>query len=127
MVPVIRNADRLSIVEIGAEIQRLAEGARTGKLAANDMGASTFTITSLGRDGGLFSTPVVNYPELGIMGIHEMKKKPIVVDDEIRIGHLMVIACSFDHRIIDGHIGAAFAKEVFKLLETPDRLMVSMA
>ncbi|MCH2109768.1 MAG: 2-oxo acid dehydrogenase subunit E2 [Polyangiaceae bacterium] len=126
MVPVLRNADRLSIVEIAQEVSRLAEGARSGKLAGSDMGGSGFTITSLGRDGGLFSTPVVNYPEVGIMGVHEMKKKPIIVDDEIKIGQVMVLSWSFDHRIIDGHVGAAFGKEIIRMLENPDRLIIEM-
>lgn len=127
VVPVIRNADRLSIIEIAREIGRMANDARIGKINPADVGGSTFTVTSLGRLGGLFSTPVVNYPEVGIMGIHEMKKRPIIVDDEIRIGHVMVLALSFDHRIIDGHVGAAFAQEVKSLLEDPDRLLVEMA
>lgn len=127
VVPVVRGADRLSIVEIAKEISRMAADARVGKINPADVGGSTFTVTSLGRLGGLFSTPVVNYPEVAIMGVHEMKKRPIIVDDEIRIGHMMVLALSFDHRVIDGHIGAAFAQDVKALLEEPDRLFVEMA
>jgi len=126
LVPVIRNADRLSIVEIAKEIARLAADARIGKSRSEDLGGSTFTVTSLGKLGGLFSTPVVNYPEVAIMGVHEMKKKPIIVGDEIKIGDVMVLALSFDHRVIDGHIGAAFAQEVKAFLEEPDRLLISM-
>lgn len=127
VVPVVRNADRLSIIEIAKEIGRMAADARVGKINPADVGGSTFTVTSLGRLGGLFSTPVVNYPEVAIMGVHEMKKRPIIVDDEIKIGHVMVLALSFDHRIIDGHVGAAFAQDVKALLEEPDRLFVEMA
>lgn len=126
IVPVVRNADRLSILEIAREIARLATDARNGKVKPEDVGGSTFTVTSLGKLGGLFSTPVVNYPEVAIMGIHEMKKRPVVVGDEIKIGQVMVLALSFDHRIIDGHVGAAFAQEVKGLLEDPDRLLVEM-
>src|SRR5690606_16792881 len=118
--------DRLSILEISNEIARMAADARVGKINQADVGGSTFTITSLGRLGGLFSTPVVNYPEVAIMGVHEMKKRPIIVDDEIRIGQVMVLALSFDHRIIDGHVGAAFAQDVKALLEAPDRLFIEM-
>jgi pyruvate dehydrogenase E2 component (dihydrolipoamide acetyltransferase) len=127
VVPVVRGADRLSIIEIAKEIGRMAADARVGKINPADVGGSTFTVTSLGRLGGLFSTPVVNYPEVAIMGVHEMKKRPIIVDDEIKIGHVMVLALSFDHRIIDGHVGAAFAQDVKALLEEPDRLFVEMA
>jgi len=127
MVPVVRNADRLSIIETAREIDRLAIDARNGKTRPEDVGGSTFTITSLGKLGGLFATPVVNYPEVAILGVHEMKKKPIVVGDEIKIGHVMVLSLSFDHRIIDGHIGAAFAQDVIRLLHEPDRLLVDMA
>src|SRR5690606_23275877 len=100
VVPVVRNADRLSILEISNEIARMAADARVGKINQADVGGSTFTITSLGRLGGLFSTPVVNYPEVAIMGVHEMKKRPISVDDEVRIGQAMGLALSCDHRIL---------------------------
>ncbi len=127
IVPVLRGADRLSIIEIAREIERLAMDARAGKTRQEDVGGATFTITSLGKIGGLFATPVVNYPEVGILFIPEMKKKPVVIDDEIRIGHVLTPSLSFDHRIIDGHVGAAFAQSVIALLADPDRLMVEMA
>ena len=127
MVPVLRNADRLNILETAREIDRLASEARNGKTRQEDVGGSTFTITSLGKLGGLFATPVVNYPEVAILGVHEMKKKPIVVGDEIKVGHVMVLSLSFDHRVIDGHVGAAFAQDVIRLLQDPDRLLVEMA
>lgn len=126
-VPVLRNADRLSILEIAKEVERLAVAARDGKLGPADLGNSSFTITSLGKKGGLFATPVVNYPEVAILGVHEMKKKPVVKDDEIVIGEVMLLSLSFDHRIIDGHVGAAFAQDIIGLLESPDRLMLEMS
>lgn len=126
IVPVIRQADRRSVLEIATEIDRLATDARNGKTRQEDVGGGSFTITSLGRLGGMFSTPVVNYPEVAILGVHEIKKKPIIRDDEIAIGNVMILALSFDHRIIDGHVGAAFAQEIKALLEEPDRLMVEM-
>jgi pyruvate dehydrogenase E2 component (dihydrolipoamide acetyltransferase) len=126
IVPVLRRADRLSIVQIAREIERIATAARDGKSQAADLGGSSFTITSLGKSGGLFATPVVNYPEVAILGVHEIKRKPVVRGDEIVIGDVMLLSLSFDHRIIDGDVGAAFAKTIIGLLEAPDRLLVSM-
>ena len=126
IVPVLRNADRLNILEISREIDRLSSEARAGKTRQEDLGGSSFTITSLGKLGGLFATPVVFYPEVAILGVHEMKKKPIVVGDEIKVGQVMVLSLSFDHRIIDGHVGAGFAQDVIRLLAEPDRLLIEM-
>jgi pyruvate dehydrogenase E2 component (dihydrolipoamide acetyltransferase) len=125
-VPVVRSADRLSILEIAQEIERLASAAREGKIRREDLGGSSFTITSLGKLGGLFATPIVNYPEVAILGVHEIKKRPVVRGDEIAIGELMLLSLSFDHRIVDGHVGAAFAREIVDLLQEPDRLLISM-
>jgi pyruvate dehydrogenase E2 component (dihydrolipoamide acetyltransferase) len=126
MVPVIRHADRLSILDLSREIKRLGEAARTGKITAQDLGGSTFTITSLGKDGGIFATPIINYPEVAIMGVHKISKKPVVRDDKIVIGEMMNLSLSFDHRLIDGHVGAAFTYAVIRLLENPERLMMEM-
>jgi pyruvate dehydrogenase E2 component (dihydrolipoamide acetyltransferase) len=126
IVPVLRNADRLSILEIARELDRLGQNARSGKSRAEDLGGSSFTITSLGKAGGLFATPIVNYPEVAILGVHEMKPKPVIKDDQIVKGHVMLLSLSFDHRIIDGHIGAAFAQEIVQLLEVPERLLLAM-
>ena len=126
MVPVVRNADHLSILEIAREIARLSEATKTGKIASNDLRGSTFTVTSLGKQGGLFATPVLNHPEVGILGIHQMKQKPVVRDGEIVIGDVMLLSLSFDHRLIDGHIGAAFAYEIISYLENPDLLLLEM-
>jgi pyruvate dehydrogenase E2 component (dihydrolipoamide acetyltransferase) len=125
-VPVLRGADRLTLIEIAREIERLGSEARTGKIRREDLGGSSFTITSLGKVGGLFATPVVNYPEVAILGVHEMKRKPVVRGDQIVIGDVMMLSLSFDHRIIDGHVGAAFAQEVIRYLQEPERLLVEM-
>ena len=127
MVPVIRNADQFSLIELAAEIKRLGDAARSGTISMEDMGGSTFTITSLGKEGGIFATPVINHPEVAIMGIHKMVKRPVVVDDQIVIRSMMNLSLSFDHRLIDGHIGAAFTYSVIRLLQSPDRLMMEMA
>jgi pyruvate dehydrogenase E2 component (dihydrolipoamide acetyltransferase) len=126
IVPVLRNADRLSLVEIAREIDRLASEARAGKTRREDLGGSSFTITSLGKLGGLFATPVVNYPEVAILYIPEMKKMPVVKNDQLAVGHVLHLSLSFDHRIIDGHVGAAFAQEVVSYLENPERLLLEL-
>jgi pyruvate dehydrogenase E2 component (dihydrolipoamide acetyltransferase) len=126
IVPVLRHADRLTLVEIASEIERLANDARAGKIAPKDLGGASFTITSLGKVGGLLATPVVNYPEVGILFVPEMKKRPVVINDEIKIGHVMNLSLSFDHRIIDGHIGAAFTQEIIDLLQDPDSLVLQL-
>lgn len=124
IVPVVRNADQLSLLDLAQEIARLGAAAKSGRVAPADLGGSSFTITSLGKLGGLFATPVVNYPEVAILGVHEIKRRPVVRGDEIVIGNEMLLSLSFDHRIIDGHVGAAFAQEIIGLLEEPERLML---
>ncbi len=126
MVPVVRDVDRLGLLEIAREISRLAEAGRAGKIAPADLGGSSFTITSLGKLGGLVATPVINYPEVGILYVPEMKKRPVVRNDQIVVGHVMLLSLSFDHRVIDGDVGARFAKEVIQLLEDPDRLILGV-
>lgn len=126
MVPVIRNADQLSVLDIAREIARLGSGAREGTLKANELTGSTFTITSLGRQGGLFATPILNHPEVGILGVHQMKEKPVVKNGEVVVGNIMLLSLSFDHRIVDGHIGAAFAYDIISYLEDPVRLLLEM-
>jgi len=127
MVPVVRGCDRLSILEIASEIDRVARAARDGKSQKEDLGGSSFTITSLGKLGGLFAPPIINYPEVGILGIHAIKKRPVVRGDQIVIGEVMNLSFSFDHRIIDGDVGANFAQDIISYLQEPDRLVVEMA
>ncbi|MGK3991113.1 dihydrolipoamide acetyltransferase family protein [Sorangium sp. So ce136] len=127
IVPVVRDADRRSVLEIAKEIARLGEDTKSGRVKPEDLGGSTFTITSLGQQGGLFATPILNFPEVAILGIHQMKQKPVVRDGQIVIGEVMLLSLSFDHRIIDGHVGAAFAYEIIGYLEDPDRLFLEMS
>jgi pyruvate dehydrogenase E2 component (dihydrolipoamide acetyltransferase) len=127
MVPVLRGADRMSLLDIAREIDRLAVAAREGKSQREDLGGSTFTVSSLGKLGGLMAPPIINYPEVGIMGIHAIKKKPVVRGTEIVVGDVMLLSFSFDHRIIDGDVGAVFAQEIVSFLENPDRLLVEMS
>lgn len=126
MVPVVKDADRKSILEIAREVDRLGSAAKAGTIASADLAGSTFTITSLGTQGGLFATPVLNFPEVGILGVHQIKKKPVVKDDQIVIGEIMLLSLSFDHRIVDGHVGAAFAYEIIGALENPETLFLDM-
>lgn len=127
MVPVVKDADRKSILDVARDIARLGDATKEGKVKVDDLAGSTFTITSLGAQGGLFATPILNFPEVGILGIHQMKQKPVVKDGQIVIGEVMLLSLSFDHRIIDGHVGAAFAYEIIGFLENPDRLFLEMA
>ncbi len=126
MVPVVKDVDRLSLLELAREIDRVAIDAKTGKLKVDDLSGSTFTITSLGAQGGLFATPIINFPEVGILGVHRIKQRPVVRDGQIVIGEVMLLSLSFDHRIVDGHVGAAFAYEVIGYLENPDKLLLEM-
>jgi pyruvate dehydrogenase E2 component (dihydrolipoamide acetyltransferase) len=127
MVPVVKDADRKSLIEIAREIDRLASEARAGKSKVDDLSGSTFTVTSLGAQGGLFATPIINFPEVGILGVHQIKQRPVVKDGQIVVGEVMLLSLSFDHRIVDGHVGAAFAYDIIAFLEQPDRLFLEMA
>ncbi|HEX4446877.1 MAG TPA: dihydrolipoamide acetyltransferase family protein [Polyangiaceae bacterium] len=126
VVPVVRDADKKSILDIARDIERLAQDARTGRARSEDLSGSTFTVTSLGARGGLLATPIINFPEVAILGVHQMKTKPVVRDGQIVIGDVMMLSLSFDHRIVDGHVGAAFALEVIGYLEKPEALLLEL-
>jgi len=127
MVPVVKDADRKTVLEIARDIDRLSGEARAGKVKLDDLQGSTFTVTSLGARGGLLATPIINFPEVAILGVHRMKQKPVVKDGQIVVGDVMLLSLSFDHRIVDGSIGAAFAYEIIRYLENPDLLWMEMA
>jgi pyruvate dehydrogenase E2 component (dihydrolipoamide acetyltransferase) len=122
IVPVVRDADRLSIVELAAEIERLAGLTRSGKAAREDLTGSTFTITSLGALGGLLATPIINHPEVAILGVHKIAKRPAVRNDAIVIRELMNLSISVDHRVVDGYDAARFVAEIKTALESPASL-----
>lgn len=124
VVPVVRNADKLSIFELATEVQRLGQKARSGQLSREDLSGATFTITSLGKQAGLFAVPIINFPNVGILGIHRIKERPVVKNGQIAIGQIMLLSLSLDHRLVDGHVGAAFAYDVIAGLEAPARLLV---
>ncbi|MCL6626690.1 dihydrolipoamide acetyltransferase family protein [Alicyclobacillus shizuokensis] len=125
-VPVVRDADQLTLREIGEEIYRLSTGARNRTLTPQDLRGSTFTITNMGPIGGLFATPILNYPEVGILGIHQIQKKPVVIEDEIRIRQVMTVTLSFDHRVIDGAMSVRFLNHLKRLIEHPEELMLEL-
>ncbi len=126
MVPVVKDAGNRSILDIAREIDRLGSDAKAGKSKPQDLSGSTFTITSLGAEGGLFATPIINFPEVGILGVHRIKERPVVKDGQIVIGNVMLLSLSFDHRIVDGHVGAAFAYDIIASLENPERMFLEM-
>ena len=122
VVPVIRDADKMGLFALASEVARLSVGAKQGTLTPDELKGSTFTITSLGKMSGSFATPILNHPEVGILGVHRIKDKPVVREGEVVVGQVMNLSLSFDHRIVDGHVGAAFAYEVIDALENPVRL-----
>ena len=124
LVPVIKNADKLSVKEIALEIQVLADKARDGKLSMDDMKDGTFTITSYGSIGGLFAVPVINYPQAGILGIGRISKQPIVKDDKLDIGLMLPLSLSVDHRIADGGETSRFLNRVMSYLNEPVGLLI---
>jgi pyruvate dehydrogenase E2 component (dihydrolipoamide acetyltransferase) len=127
IVPVVKNVDKKSIFDIAKEIETLAEKVRIKKAAPDDLSGSTFTITSLGKLGGLLATPIINYPEVAIMGVHGIKDRPVIKNGQIVAGKVMNLSFSFDHRIVDGAIGAQFAATLIKYLEDPKLLLLETA
>ncbi len=121
LVPVVRGCERRSVDEIEAEVRRLAEGARSGTLSAEELRDSTFTVTSAGKLGGLFVTPLVNHPEVAILGLHRIAERPAVRDGEVVIRPVGNVSVSFDHRVVDGARAAAFCLDVIGRLEAGGR------
>ena len=119
VVPVLRDVDAKSLEELDAEAQRLAEGARAGTLKPEELRGSTFTVTSAGRLGGLFATPLVNYPEVGILGLHRIAERPVARDGEIVVRSIGWLSCTFDHRVVDGLRASEFLLAVAGRLESP--------
>ena len=118
VVPVVRGCDRLTIAEIHAEVARLAEGARAGSLQPDELRDSTFTVTSAGKLGGLLVTPLINHPEVAILGLHRVGPRPVVRDGEIVIREIGNVSVTFDHRVVDGVRAGAFCVDVIRRLET---------
>jgi pyruvate/2-oxoglutarate dehydrogenase complex dihydrolipoamide acyltransferase (E2) component len=125
-VPVLRHADRLTVQEIGEEIYRLSSGARTRTLLAEDLRGSTFTLTNMGPLGSLFATPIINFPEVAILAVHQIQRKPVAVDEQVVIRDVLTLSLSFDHRVIDGATAVRFLNHMKRLIEDPERLMLEL-
>ncbi len=126
VVPVVRDADTMSLAGIEAEIGRLGRLARDGKLAMDDLQGGTFTITNGGVYGSLMSTPILNPPQSGVLGMHRIEERPIVVDGKIVARPMMYLALSYDHRIVDGKEAVTFLVRVKEALEDPERLLLDL-
>ncbi len=125
VVPVVRDVDRKSLLDVAGEVNALAEKARGGKLAPEDVKGGTFSITNIGSLGGLFSFPIINVPEAAILGVHSIKKRPVVMpDDTIQARQMLYLSLSFDHRLIDGAEAAGFTGYLIGLLSTPESLLL---
>ena len=126
VVPVLRNADELSFADIEKNIKEISEKARDGKLTIEDLQGGTFTISNGGVYGSMLSTPILNLPQSGVLGMHNIVERPVVVDGEIKIRPIMYLALSYDHRIIDGKESVSFLKMVKENLEDPRRLFLDI-
>jgi 2-oxoglutarate dehydrogenase E2 component (dihydrolipoamide succinyltransferase) len=126
-VPVLRHVEQMSFAKIESEIKRLAGATREGKLGLDELSGGTFTITNGGVFGSLLSTPILNPPQSGILGMHTIQKRPVVVGgDKIEIRPMMYLALSYDHRLVDGRESVSFLVRVKEMLEDPARLMLEI-
>ena len=125
-VSVVRDADKRSIFDLSREIDRLGEAVRTGTATRDELTGSTFTISSLGKLGGVLATPIINFPEVAIIGVHKIEERPAVRNGQIVARHLMNLSISVDHRLADGWDGAMFLQDVKSLLEDPTTMFMEM-
>ena len=126
VVPVLRNADELSFADIEKNILNISEKARNGKLTIEDLQGGTFTISNGGVYGSMLSTPILNPPQSGVLGMHNIIERPVVINGQIKIRSIMYLALSYDHRIIDGKDAVSFLKNVKENLEDPRRLFLDI-
>ena len=124
VVPVLRGADRLSIVEIEKAVKDLAARAEAGTLSIEDLRGGTFTITNGGVFGSLLSTPILNHPEVGILGLHKIEERPVALRGQVAIRPMMYVALTYDHRVVDGREAIQFLVKVKELVEDPRRLLL---
>jgi 2-oxoglutarate dehydrogenase E2 component (dihydrolipoamide succinyltransferase) len=125
-VPVVRDADAMSLAQIEAEIARLGKKARDGALAMDDLQGGTFTITNGGVYGSLMSTPILNAPQSGVLGMHKIQERPVVVGGQVVVRPMMYLALSYDHRVVDGQGAVTFLVKVKEHVEEPQRLLLEI-
>jgi len=123
MVPVMRNAESMTLAGIEAEIKRLAFRARDGELTIEEMQGGTFTITNGGVFGSMLSTPIINPPQSAILGMHNIVERPVAINGKVEIRPVMYVALSYDHRIIDGKESVGFLLAIKEMIENPERLL----
>lgn len=124
VVPNVKDADRKGIIQIARDIVDLAKKARDGRLVMDDLTGGTFTITNGGVFGSLLSTPIINFPQVGILGLHKIQDRPVAVDGRVEIRPMMYVALSYDHRIIDGQHAVLFLVRVKELMEDPALMVI---
>ncbi len=123
MVPVIRDADRLGVLEVSRQISAIAEAARNRTASRDQLAGSTFTISNVGSHAGRFATPIINYPEVGILAVGRTREGMVTRDGWFRVGQLMPLSLACDHRVVDGATGALALAEIVRLLQSPDQLL----
>ncbi|MBT4497172.1 MAG: dihydrolipoyllysine-residue succinyltransferase, partial [Gemmatimonadetes bacterium] len=126
VVPVLQRVEQMSMAEIESEIKRVARGARDNRLSMDDLTGGTFTITNGGIFGSLLSTPILNAPQSGILGMHAIQQRPVAVDGKVEIRPMMYVALSYDHRLVDGQQSVSFLVRVKQLVEDPVRLLLQV-
>jgi 2-oxoglutarate dehydrogenase E2 component (dihydrolipoamide succinyltransferase) len=126
IVPVLRDADRMSLAQIEASIADFGNRARDGRIKLEELQGGTFTISNGGVFGSLMSTPILNAPQSGILGMHKIQPRPVAIDDKIEIRPMMYLALSYDHRLVDGREAVTFLVRVKENLEDPQRLLLDV-
>jgi 2-oxoglutarate dehydrogenase E2 component (dihydrolipoamide succinyltransferase) len=124
VVPVIKDAERKGMLEFSRELTEIAQRSRAGKLTMDDLTGGTFTITNGGVFGSLVSTPILNYPQVGILGLHKIQDRPVAIDGKVEIRPMMYIALSYDHRLVEGQTAVLFLVRIKELMEDPAAMLI---
>src|SRR5690606_31468482 len=126
IVPVLKDVDRMSLAEIEQEIKRFAIKAKQGKIVPDDLSGGTFTVSNGGVYGSLMSTPILNPPQSGILGMHRIEERPVAINGKVEIRPMMYLALSYDHRVIDGKEAVTFLVKIKECLEDPTRILLEI-